>query len=107
MIRWPFLTAIEEMDRNYRASYLRDMAAARPRSARMVSWVAHLLTAVGLVCVFTTPAAAQGSVPPVGVPAYTATPKRIVASGAAVTGLIGAPYLLWLIARGNRKGSDG
>ena len=24
-----------------------------------------------------------------------------------VTGLIGAPYLLWLIARGNRKGSDG
>ena len=24
-----------------------------------------------------------------------------------VTGLIGAPYLLWLIARGNRKGTDG
>jgi iron-siderophore transport system permease protein len=24
-----------------------------------------------------------------------------------VTGLIGAPYLLWLIARGNRRGSDG
>lgn len=24
-----------------------------------------------------------------------------------VTGVIGAPYLLWLIARGNRKGSDG
>jgi iron complex transport system permease protein len=24
-----------------------------------------------------------------------------------VTGLIGAPYLLWLFARGNRKGSDG
>lgn len=24
-----------------------------------------------------------------------------------VTGLIGAPYLLWLIARGNRKGADG
>lgn len=24
-----------------------------------------------------------------------------------VTGLIGAPYLLWLIARGNKKGSDG
>jgi iron complex transport system permease protein len=24
-----------------------------------------------------------------------------------VTGLIGAPYLLWLIARGDRKGTDG
>ncbi|MGR0220281.1 FecCD family ABC transporter permease [Agromyces sp. ZXT2-6] len=24
-----------------------------------------------------------------------------------VTGLVGAPYLLWLIARGNRKGADG
>ena len=36
------------------------------------------------------PAAAQGSVQPVRVAAYTATPKRIMASGAAVTGLIGA-----------------
>lgn len=33
--------------------------------------------------------------------AGTAVPVGIV------TGLIGAPYLLWLIARGNRKGSDG
>jgi hypothetical protein len=52
--------------------------------------VTHLLTAAALVCGLAMPAAAQSSVPPVDVPAYAATPKRIMASGAAVTGLIGA-----------------
>jgi len=90
MIRGPLRIAIEKLDRNYGASYIRDRSDARPRSAGMVSWVAHLLTAAVLICGFATPAAAQGSVPPVDVPAYTLTPKRIMASGAAVTGLIGA-----------------
>ncbi len=54
------------------------------------SRVPHLLTAAALVCGLAMPVAAQGSVPPVDIPAYTATPKRIMASGAAVTGLIGA-----------------
>ncbi len=56
----------------------------------MVSRVAHLLTAAVLACGFVPPAAAQGSVPPADVAAYTVTPQRIMASGAAVTGLIGA-----------------
>lgn len=90
MIRWPLRIAIEEIGRDHGASYIRALSDARPRSVRMVSWVAHLLTTAALVCGFATPAAAQGSVPPVNVPAYTVTPKRIMASGAAVTGLIGA-----------------
>jgi hypothetical protein len=67
------------------------MIDARPRSARMVSRVAHLLAAAALVCGvgLAAPAAAQVSVQP-AVNAYTLTPKRIMASGAAVTGLIGA-----------------
>ena len=66
------------------------MSDATPRSARIVSRAAHLLTSAALVFGFAMPAAAQGSVPPVGVAAYALTPKRIMATGAAVTGLVGA-----------------
>jgi hypothetical protein len=90
MIRWPLRIAIDEIECNYGAGCMRDMGDATPRSARMVSRVAHLLTAAALVCGVAMPAAAQGSVQPVDVTAHTVTPKRIVASGAAVTGLIGA-----------------
>src|SRR6478736_4767387 len=67
---------------------LPDMSDATPRSARIVSRVVHLLTSVALACGLAMPAAAQGSVQPVGVAAYTVTPKRITARGAALTGLI-------------------
>ncbi len=86
MIRWPLPSAIEKIDPHGGASYIRNMSDVRLCSARMVSCVAHLLTAAALVCGFATAAAAQ----PADVPAYTVTPGRIMASGAAVTGLIGA-----------------
>ena len=57
---------------------------------RKASRVAYLLTAVALVFGFAMPAGAQDSMQPADVAAYAATPKRIMASGAAVTGLIGA-----------------
>lgn len=104
MIRWPLRIAIDKIDRNCGASYIRDISDARLRSARMVSRVAHLLTAAGLVCGFAMPAAAQGSVQPVDVAAYTVTPKRIMASGAAVTGLIGAVIGGLALARSGRIG---
>ena len=56
----------------------------------MIGWSLRLLTSAALVCGLAMPAAAQGSVQPAGIAAYTVTPKRIMASGAAVTGLIGA-----------------
>ena len=90
MISWAFGDAIDRVGCNHDASHLRDMIDVRSRSGRMVAPVAHLLAAAALVCGFAVPAAAQGSVPPVKVAAYTVTPKRIMASGAAVTGLIGA-----------------
>jgi hypothetical protein len=90
MIRWPLRIAIDEIECNYGAGDIRDMSDGTPRSERMISRVAHLLTAAALVCGFAVPAAAQGSAQRVDVAAYTVTPKRIVASWAAVTGLIGA-----------------
>jgi hypothetical protein len=58
----------------------------------LVSRVARLLAAAALVCGLglAAPAAAQVSARPAAVNAYTLTPKRAMASGAAVTGLIGA-----------------
>jgi hypothetical protein len=55
----------------------------------MIRWA---FTAAALVCGFglAAPAAAHGSIQSVGVAAHTVTPERIMASGAAVTGLIGA-----------------
>jgi hypothetical protein len=90
MTRWPLRIAIDEIECNYGAGDRGDTSNATPRSAGMVSRVAHLLIAAALVCGFATPVAAQGSVQPVEVAAYTVTPKRIMASGAAVTGLVGA-----------------
>ena len=62
----------------------------------MIRWafcslrIAQLLTAAALMWGGAMPAVAKGSEQPVEVAAYTATPKRIMASGAAVTGLAGA-----------------
>ena len=68
----------------------------------MIRWprVAHLLTAAVMVCGLAIPAAAQRAGQPVDVAAYTFTPKRIMASGAAVTGLIGAVIGGLALARG-------
>lgn len=92
MIRWVLRRALDKIECNHDASHIRDMIDARPCSARMASRVAHLLAAAALVCGFGlgAPAAAQVSVQPAAVNAYTLTPKRVMASGAAVTGLIGA-----------------
>jgi hypothetical protein len=79
MIRWALRRAIDKIEGKHDASHTRDKR------------VAHLLAAAALVCGFGlgAPAAAQVSVQP-AVNAYTLTPKRVMASGAAVTGLIGA-----------------
>ena len=92
MIRWALRRAIDKIECNHDASHRRDMIDARPRSARVVSRVAHLLAATAVVCGFglAEPVAAQVSGQPAAVNAYTLTRKRIMASGAAVTGLIGA-----------------
>ena len=78
MIRWALRRAIGKIDRKHDASQTRD------------NRVSHLLAA--LVCAFglAAPAAGQVSAQPDAVNAYTLTPKRAMASGAAVTGLIGA-----------------
>jgi hypothetical protein len=86
---WNRAIAIDKNECNYRA-YIRDMSDGRSRPPRMVSRVVDLLAAAVLVCVFAMPAAGQGPERPVDVVVYTATPKRIMASGAALTGLIGA-----------------
>ncbi len=92
MIRWALRRAIDTIECSNEAANMRDMVNARPRCAGTASRVAHLLAAAALVCGFglAAPAAAQVSVQPAAVNAYTLTPKRIMASGAAVTGLIGA-----------------
>jgi Family of unknown function (DUF6223) len=92
MIRWALRRAIDKIECRHDARQIPDTIDARPRSARMVSRVAYLPAAAALVCGFglAAPAAAQVSVQPAAVNAYTLTPKRIMASGAAVTGLIGA-----------------
>jgi hypothetical protein len=92
MIRWALRGAIDEIECNHDATNIRDMIDARPRCARTASRVAHLLAATALFSGFglAAPAAGQDSVQPAAVKAYTLTPKRMMASGAAVTGLIGA-----------------
>ena len=68
------------------------MIDASPRAARLVLRVTHLLPAAALIggVGLAAPAAAQVSDQPPAVSAYTMTPERIAASGAAVVGLIGA-----------------
>ena len=78
----------------------------------MMTWascrsrMAHLLTAAVLVCGFglAVPAAAQVSVQPPRVDAYALTSKRVIASGAAMTGLIGAVIGGLALARSGRIG---
>jgi len=92
MIRWALRRAIDRIECNHDATNLRDMIEARPRGAGTALRVADLLAAVALVSGFglATPVAAQVSVQTAAVKPYTLTPKRMMASGAAVTGLIGA-----------------
>ena len=70
--------------------------------------VAHLLAAAALVCGLglAASAAAQVSVQPT-VNAYTLTPQRVMASGAAVTGLIGAVIGGLALARSTGRVSAG
>jgi hypothetical protein len=94
MIRWALRRAIDKIARewNYDASQIRDMIDASPRAAWMVSRVTHLLAAAALAGGFglAAPAAAQVSFQPVTANVYAQTPKRIVASVAALVGLSGA-----------------
>jgi hypothetical protein len=71
--------------------------------------IAHLLTAAALVCGFglAVPATAQVSVQPAAVNAYVLTPKRVMASGAAVTGLIAAVIGGLAVARSARRMGPG
>jgi Family of unknown function (DUF6223) len=79
MIRRALRRAIDKIEGKHDATHTRD------------GRVEHLLAAAALVCGFglAAPAAAQVPAQP-AVNAYTLTPKRVMASGAAVTGLIGA-----------------
>jgi hypothetical protein len=94
MIRWALRRAIDRIERewNYDASQIRDMIDAGPRTTWVVSRVTHLLAAAALVGGFglAAPAAAQVSVRPATANVETLTPKRIVASVAALVGLSGA-----------------
>ena len=79
MIRWTVRRALGRMEPRHDASRTHD------------NRIAHPLAAVALVCGLglAAPSAAQVSVQP-AVNAPALTPKRALASGAAVTGLIGA-----------------
>ena len=86
------------------------MRFAMQSSPRMVLRVAHMLAAAALICCVlapAAPAAAQVSVQPAAVKAYAFTPKRIMASGAAVTGLIAAVVGGLAVARSARRMGPG
>jgi hypothetical protein len=93
MFRWALRKGIDKFERewNYDASYIRDMVDEGPRAAWLVSRITHLLAAAALVggVGLAAPAAAQVSDQPPAV-VSTLTPERIVASVAAMVGLIGA-----------------
>jgi len=114
MIRGASRGEIDRIEGNHDASRIRDTIDARPRCGRTASRVVRLVTAAALICGFglAAPVAAQVSVQPAAVNAYTQTPKRIMASGAAVTGLVGAVIGGLALARsagriGNRNGRRG
>jgi hypothetical protein len=109
MIRWALRRAIDKIECNHDATNIRDMIDARPRGAGTALRVADLLAAVALVSGFglAAPVAAQVSVQPAAVNAYTLTPKRLMASGAAVTGLIGAVIGGLALARSTRRVGSG
>jgi hypothetical protein len=94
MIRWALRRASDKIERDWNsdASHACVMFRMSPRALWMLSRVPHLLAATALICWFglAAPAAAQVSVQPATAKVYALTPKRVVASGAAVTGLIGA-----------------
>ena len=79
------------------------------RWASCRSRIAHLLTAAAVVCGFglAAPAAAQVSVQPGAVSAYAFTPKRMLASSAAVAGLISAGIGGLALARSAGKTGSG
>ena len=87
--------------------FRRDKIDASPRTAWLVSPVTDLLAAaLAAGFVIAVPAAAQVSVEPDSVSAYTLTPERIAASSAALVGLIGAVIGGLALARSaGRRGS--
>jgi hypothetical protein len=91
MFRWARRRAITKVERawSYDTSQIRDTIDASPRAAWLVP---RVLLAAAVMGTFglAAPAAADVSDQPPAVNAYTLTPKRIAASGAAVAGLIGA-----------------
>jgi hypothetical protein len=93
MFRWALRKGIDkfERERNYDASYIRDMIDARPRAAWLFARGTDLLAAAALVGGFglAAPAAAQVSAQPDAASVYTMSPGRIGAVVAAVVGLIG------------------
>jgi Family of unknown function (DUF6223) len=76
------------------------MINASPRSTWLFSRITGLLAAALVAgCVLATTVAAYGSSQPDAVSNYAVTPKRFVASGAAVVGLIGAVIGALALAR--------
>ena len=109
MIRRALRRAIDEGGR-----VSNDRIDASPRASRRVSRVRHLLAAAILVggMALVAPAAAQVSDDPPGVRVYTLTPKRMLASAAALAGLSSAIIGGLAVARsagriGNGKGRRG
>lgn len=94
MIKRALHRAITDVRRNWNfdARSMRDPIDASPRAAWLVSRVTNLLAAAALVggIGLASPAAAEVSVEPASVDAYSVTPERIAASLAALVGLIGA-----------------
>jgi hypothetical protein len=102
MIKWIVRRTIDKAGREWKYSASRDMIDASPRTAWLVSRVTLLLAAVIGGAGLAAPAAAQVSDQPPAISAYTLTPERIAASGAAVVGLIGAVIGGLALARSRR-----
>jgi uncharacterized membrane protein YedE/YeeE len=104
MMKWLLQRAIDNVERDWNddASYLRDMIDASPRTAWLVSRMAGLLAALVVGCVLATTVVASGSDQPATVSNLAFTPKRIVASGSALVGLIGAVIGGLALARSRR-----
>jgi hypothetical protein len=105
MMKWVLHRAIDNVERdwNYDASCLRDMIDSSPRAAWLVPRMTGLLAAALVVgFVLATTVAAYGSGQPATVSNLAFTPKRIVASGSALVGLIGAVIGGLALARSRR-----
>ena len=79
------------------------------RALRRAANKKQVMGAAALVCWFglAAPTAAQIPVQPAAVNAHTVTPKRLIASGSAVTGLIGAVIGGLALARSAGRAGDG